>query len=106
MSDTKKKLLYVLFLFVFTTRLWAFTSLTHSCPDRFVGTVLSVSELQTPLLNRNKLEVVFQVDQVEKGDVDTVVTLQFIPLADTTLSEGLTYIVSTENGFLCSIKKQ
>lgn len=104
MLDTKSKLLYVLFLSqLITLPSWALTSLTHICPEQFVGTVLSVSELQAPLLNRKKIEVVFQVDEVEKGNVDKVVTLRFIPISHTKIVSGSQYGVATENGFLCDI---
>ena len=105
MSDVLKKLLYVLCFSLVVLPSWAFTSLTHSCPESFTGTVVSVSELQTPLLNRNKIEVVFQVDEVIKGDVPTEVTLQFIPISHLKITAGNSYTVSTENGFLCGLVK-
>ena len=105
MLDTKKKLMYVLFLSQLTLPSWALTSLTHTCPERFVGTVLSVSELQAPLLNQKKIEVVFQVDEVEKGNVGNVVTLRFIPISHVNITSGAQYSVTTENGFLCDIDK-
>lgn len=105
MSDTQKKLLYVLIFLSFFKPLWALTSLTHSCPEKFSGTVVDLSETQTPLFTHLKKTVVtFRVDDVDKGSVPSQVTLSFLPTGEVRLDLGDSVVVSMENGFLCGIE--
>ena len=107
MKDTRWNLLYVLLLFAALPS-WGTSSLTHICPDEFVGRVAFVSDLQTHFLEDpvlSKVQVVLDVEESLSGDKRKTRTVTTLKNSTTTFEEGDRFHIMMRDGFLCSVKE-
>ncbi len=81
--------------------------LGSACPQKFVGKVVDVTSLGTPLSSPmlEKVRVTFSVLQVERGALGNFQTLDVLKFGPAQFEKDVTYDLELSQGFLCSALK-
>jgi len=90
----------VIFSLCFSCHSFATSHFAMSCPNKFIGTVVSVDDVQASSFP--KIEVNFQVIQNIKGDVFESKKIQIVKDGPIEFKAGQTYTVETRDSWLCT----
>lgn len=107
MSDFLKRCSVLLLIF-FSTEAMGVTSIKLDCPNKFVGEVAQVEDVQGPLSSPHSrkqkvlLKVSKQIEGTLEKDFQEISILKYGPHE---FHKGGSYQVSLKDGFLCSAKK-
>jgi len=86
-------------LILFSPLSIATTRFSLSCPNKFIGTVTNVEDMQSS--GFAKVEVNFQVIQKIKGDSFTSKKIQVVKDGPIEFKTGETYTIETRDEWLC-----
>ena len=98
--------LIALTLSLSNSKVFAVTSISQQCPDKFIGTVKEITDSQAPFSSPSfeKLKISLQVKQVFRGEEYLNKDIQILKHGPHVFEPGKEYVVELNNGFLCSAR--
>lgn len=101
--DFPKKLALVIFTLSHTVSVYATSTLNQSCQEKYLASVKNIKTLEGNL-TYPKIEVEFEIQKTLKGEEIQSKTIQVVRDGPDKFSVGTTYLLETNDKWLCSIK--
>ena len=100
-QESKRPWIVVVLVGLFSLPLYATSQIGLACPEKFIGTVINVEDLEASVFP--KVEISFQVIQTLKGvETATLRKIQLVKNGPLNFKNGATYTVEMRDAWLCN----